>query len=275
MPGITSPSHCWTHLLMEGVVSTHIYLSQSHPVFKILAPHFLYLIAINTRALGFLVSEGGWIDNTMTYGVKGLFELVRQAFNTWRMDRDGLLPEDLKARGLDELKVLPCYHFCNDAMLLYEAIETYVTAYVHRYYTSKDLLLGDEEIQNWVQEMAKERNNAEGGLGIIGLPGGGKLTCNHQLIKILISTIYTCSVSQAASNFPHYEEYGFPPNYPGMLRGKPPSNKTRVTKERDFIDSIPDRATTVDTTLDIMIITKILGTRGTNKHGNLIRQPET
>jgi arachidonate 5-lipoxygenase len=38
-----------THLLMEGVtVATHRNLSQSHPIFKLLAPHFLYLIAINS-----------------------------------------------------------------------------------------------------------------------------------------------------------------------------------------------------------------------------------
>ena len=38
----------FTHLLMEGVVVvTHRQLSQSHPIFKLLAPHFLYLIAIN------------------------------------------------------------------------------------------------------------------------------------------------------------------------------------------------------------------------------------
>uniref|UniRef100_K1QHL0 Allene oxide synthase-lipoxygenase protein n=1 Tax=Magallana gigas TaxID=29159 RepID=K1QHL0_MAGGI len=39
----------YTHLIMEGVcVSFHRNLSQSHPLFKLLAPHFLYLIAINT-----------------------------------------------------------------------------------------------------------------------------------------------------------------------------------------------------------------------------------
>ena len=254
-----------THLLMEGVVvATHRNLSPSHPIFKILAPHFLYLIAINSRGLGLLISEGGWVDSSMNYGVKGMFELMRRAFNTWRMDKEGSLPEDLKARGLDDLNVLPCYHFRNDAILLYDAIKRYVRDYVHLYYTSKDLLIGDNEIQSWAQELAKERNNAEGGVGILGVPGGGKLTDNCQLIKILTSIIYTCSISHAASNFPQYEEYGFPPNYPGMMRGKPPSSKTRVTTERDIIDSLPDRPTT----LDIMIITKILGTRGTKNLGD-------
>ena len=39
----------FTHLLMEGVVvSMHRQISQTHPIFKLLAPHFLYLIAINS-----------------------------------------------------------------------------------------------------------------------------------------------------------------------------------------------------------------------------------
>lgn len=39
----------YTHLLMEGVViCTHRNLSPSHPLFKLMAPHFLFLLAINT-----------------------------------------------------------------------------------------------------------------------------------------------------------------------------------------------------------------------------------
>ncbi|GFR73230.1 allene oxide synthase-lipoxygenase protein [Elysia marginata] len=66
-----------THLLMEGVtVATHRNLSQSHPIFKLLAPHFLYLIAINSRGLELLISDGGWVDKTMNFGNKGLFALI-------------------------------------------------------------------------------------------------------------------------------------------------------------------------------------------------------
>ena len=58
-----------------------------------------------------------------------------------------------------------------------------------------------------------------------GVPGNGQLTSNEQLITILTTIIYTCSVSHASTNFPQYEEYGFPPNYPGLLRGQPPTTK--------------------------------------------------
>lgn len=254
-----------THILMEGVtVATHRNLSQSHPVFRLLAPHFMFLIAINSRALNFLVNPGGYIDNNMTYGVKGLFELVTRRFKTWRMDIDGWLPTDLKERGLDDLNILSCYHFRNDALLVHSAIKKYVTAYVNLYYTSDSLLHGDEEIQNWASELVKERNKSEGGVGILGVPGGGKLTHNDQLIKILTCIIYTCSVSHAASNFPQYDEYGFPANYPALLRGTPPSKKTAITTEKDILASLPDK----HTTLESMLITKILSTKGTKSLGD-------
>lgn len=254
-----------THLLMEGVtVATHRNLSQSHPIFKVLAPHFLYLIAINTRGLELLISEGGWVDKTMNFGNKGLFELIRRGFCTWRMDVHGTLPEDLKTRGLDDLNVLPCYHFRNDAILLYNAIKNYVKKYVDLYYKNEQLLIEDQEIQNWVQELVKERNDSEGGVGILGVPGNGKLTNNEQLTLIVTSIIYTCSISHASTNFPQYEEYAFPPNYPGLMRGKPPNCKTREMTERDILDCLPDRPTT----LDIMIVTKILSAKGTKSIGD-------
>ncbi|KAK7096851.1 polyunsaturated fatty acid 5-lipoxygenase-like isoform X2 [Littorina saxatilis] len=254
----------FTHLLMEGVVvATHRQLSQSHPVFKLLAPHFLFLIAINSRGLELLVSENGWVDNTMNFGIKGMFELIRRGMNMWRLDTHGTLPEDLKQRGLDDPKVLPCYHFRDDALLHYTAINKYVKSYVDLYYDTADKLTKDGEVQAWAAELAKPRDNDKGGCGLLGIPGNGDLTTNDQLVMILTTIIYTCSVSHASTNFPQYEEYGFPPNYPGFLRGQPPRDKS-VKTEQDIIKALPDRPTT----LDIMVVTKILSQRGTKSLGD-------
>ncbi|KAH3775251.1 hypothetical protein DPMN_176651 [Dreissena polymorpha] len=54
----------FTHIVMEGfVIAVHRHLSQSHPVFKLLAPHFLYLIAINERGVGALLEEEAIFDS--------------------------------------------------------------------------------------------------------------------------------------------------------------------------------------------------------------------
>lgn len=255
----------FTHLLMEGVVvATHRQLSQSHPIFKLLAPHFLYLIAINSRGLELLVCENGWVDKTMNFGMKGMFELIKRGINAWKLDVHGTLPVDLKERGLDDLDVLPCYHFRNDALLHYEAMHKYVKSYVTLYYDTEDKLKEDFEIQAWVAELVKPRDNDKGGCGLLGVPGNGRFTSVDQLITTLTTIIYTCSVSHASTNFPQYEEYGFPPNYPGLLRGHPPKSRNTVVTEREILTYLPDRPTT----LDIMIVTKILSQRGTKPIGD-------
>ena len=93
----------FTHLLVESIcVATHRELSPSHPVYQLMAPHFLYLIAINSLAVKKTLSPGGWIDVTMTTGAEGLLEVVRRKWEQYRLDREGWLPADLKMRGVDD-----------------------------------------------------------------------------------------------------------------------------------------------------------------------------
>ncbi|ESO93682.1 hypothetical protein LOTGIDRAFT_209217 [Lottia gigantea] len=248
----------FTHLLMEGVtVATHRNLSQSHPVFKFLAPHFLYLIAINTRGLELLVSEGGWVDKSMNSGIKGMFQLIAKGIDRWRLDIDGTLPADLKRRGLDDKTVLPGYHFRDDALLLYNAIQQYTSKYVDLYYDTEDKITGDWELQSWVKELALDRE--KGG----GIPNDGSCKTKEEIVQVLQCIVYTCSVSHASTNFPQYEEYAFPPNYPGLMRGAPPKSKDAV-EERLILESLPDKPTT----LDIMVVTKILSGKGTKSLGD-------
>ncbi|XP_052225507.1 allene oxide synthase-lipoxygenase protein-like isoform X5 [Dreissena polymorpha] len=252
----------FTHLLMEGVtVVTHRNLSQSHPVFKLLSPHFLYLIAINSRGLELLVSKNGWVDKTMNIGQEGMFALIARGIKKWRMNVEGTLPEDLKQRGVLDTNVLPGYHFRNDALLLYGAINKYVKKYVDLYYDSVDKITGDWEIQSWGAELTKERE--KGGCGLEGVPSHGKFSSKEDLYLTLTSIIYTCSVAHASTNFPQYDEYAYPPNYPALLNGEPPKDK-RPVEETELVSMLPDKPTT----LDMMTVTKILSSRGTNSLGD-------
>ncbi|RUS85759.1 hypothetical protein EGW08_006473 [Elysia chlorotica] len=196
-----------THLLMEGVtVATHRNLSQSHPIFKLLAPHFLYLIAINSTIPHF------YFFTTCVF--VSFTSLICFRFNTWRMDREGTLPNDLKNRGLDDLNVLPCYHFRNDAILLYEAISKYVKAYVSLYYSKYQ----DLSIQT--------------------APYTPQDLVSSAPIQIF-SFIFVCRLECKDWCFSDIQE-------------------------RDILESLPDRPTT----LDIMIVTKILSAKGTKSIGD-------
>ncbi|KAH9509998.1 Arachidonate 12-lipoxygenase, 12R-type [Bulinus truncatus] len=255
----------FTHLLMESFsLATQRNLSHSHPVFKILAPHFLYIMAINSLAVSELVSDGGWVDRTMNYGNKGMYALVVKKYTDWRLDVDGTLPEDLKRRGLDDPNVLPNYHYRDDAILIYNAISKYVQDYLALYYTSTELVARDHELQSWAQELVKEKNFAEGGFGIKGLPGNGILSTVEQIQQIVTSIIFICSVGHAAANFGQYDEYGFPPNYPLTLLGEPPVDPKAVITEQDILKALPDK----ETTLDTLTISKVLSTKGTRSLGD-------
>lgn len=243
----------FTHLVMEGIITvTHRQLSQSHPVFKLLAPHFLYLISINARALQKIMGPSGWIEEIMAISVSGFHELIRRYKAKWNLDIEGTLPADLAQRGVDDPEILRQYHFRSDAVQLYEALRTYVSKYLRIYYDTDDKILADQEIQKWREEMVESETN--GGLGISGIPGNsGKFISKTQLITVCTCLIYTCSVGHAAANFKQYDEYAFPPNYPTKLRGTPPRSKDPLTEE-DILAALPDK----ETTLNTMIITKIL-----------------
>ncbi|KAL9968315.1 hypothetical protein ACROYT_G026674 [Oculina patagonica] len=248
-----------THLVAETMcVGTHRQLSPSHPVFRLLAPHFLYLLAINTVALEELVQPDGWVDKIMTTGEAGMKELVSHSWSTWRMDVDGWLPADLADRGVDDVEALPNYPYRDDALLIFDAIHTYVREVLEAFYDTPDKLTEDWEIQNWGHMLA----DPEDGLGIKGVFGDGKFTVLEDLIKAVTSIIFISSVGHAAANFTQYDEYAFPPNYPCYLEGKPPTSKEPLT-EKDIVDSLPLK----DRTLDLILVTKILSERATNALG--------
>ena len=58
-----------------------------------------------------------------------------------------------------------------------------------------------------------------------GVPGDGKFEKRDDLIQVLTSLIFLSSVGHASANFNQYDEYGFPPNYPAILRGDIPRKK--------------------------------------------------
>ena len=69
----------FTHLLMEGVViCSNRHLSVSHPLFRLMAPHFLFLLSINVIALQDLLGPDQWVDRVMTVRSSGMQELVRR-----------------------------------------------------------------------------------------------------------------------------------------------------------------------------------------------------
>ncbi|CAG0917897.1 unnamed protein product [Notodromas monacha] len=164
-----------THLIMEGVcVCTHRNLSPSHPLFKLLAPHFLYLLAINARGLDLLIAPGGWIDKTMAIGVKGTYELISKGCEQWDFVEQGNVDNLIRNNGTTP-DVLKYYPYRDDALDIFRAIRAYVDEVVRLIYAEEDDLLKDQELRNWRLEMTRPKisNGATGcgGLGLKNVPG--------------------------------------------------------------------------------------------------------
>ncbi|XP_053397819.1 polyunsaturated fatty acid 5-lipoxygenase-like isoform X2 [Mercenaria mercenaria] len=252
-----------THLKMEGVVaSTHRQIHKCHPVYKLLMPHFIYLLAINSSGLPLLLDQGGYGDKLLTLGSDGMKALIVRKHKKWRLDVEGTLPADLKRRGVDNQKLLPHYYYRDDALDLYKAVRLYVRKYLDLYYASDNEVRDDYELQNWRKELTAPVSKQ--GLDMKGVFGeNGKFSSKEQVCLTLTSIIFTCSAQHAAANFRQYEEYAYPPNLPLSLRGGPPKSKCAL-EEDDLVQSVPEKTTTYDT----MVITNVLSTRAMNKLGD-------
>ncbi|XP_070575258.1 allene oxide synthase-lipoxygenase protein-like [Ptychodera flava] len=68
-----------THLAMECfAMSTHRHLSPSHPMYRLMIPHFQYMLPMNHKGYPTLMDPGGWFDKVMTMGRVGAEELMRR-----------------------------------------------------------------------------------------------------------------------------------------------------------------------------------------------------
>ncbi|XP_077984766.1 polyunsaturated fatty acid 5-lipoxygenase-like [Glandiceps talaboti] len=131
-----SVSHLlYTHLTMESfALCAHRQLSPSHPIFRLMAAHFEFLLHINSTGLQILMDPGGWFDEFATMGRVGSIELKRRMWKDWRLDVQGTFPNELKQRGVDDPDVLPNYYYRDDALLIYDAIRSYVSNIVNAHY---------------------------------------------------------------------------------------------------------------------------------------------
>ena len=255
-----------THFTMEGIlVASHRNLARSHPIFKLLAPHFLQLVAINKVAVAtFVEMDNSVLERTMTLGQTGFFEVASRHVTSWRMDVHGNLPEVLKLRGVEDPDVLPGFSFRDDGLLVYEAIQNYAKEYVDIYYTDTDILKGDNELKSWIEDIVRPTDAAIPGCGIKGVPGNGELTTIDQLVQILTSIIWINSGKHAAVMFKQWDQMAFPPNSPMMLYGSPPQSKQAKVTDEDILNALPNR----EDTMMIGFFLEILDHPRTNALGN-------
>nr|KAG5697381.1 hypothetical protein BaRGS_004107 [Batillaria attramentaria] len=235
-------SHLYlTHLAMESFsLATHRELSGSHPIFRLLKPHFMFMLHVNARARATFFGPTGIFSVLLNIGGDNVLQLGAERLWKWRVNVEGTLPKALEDRGVLDKNVLPDFPYRDDGLRIYNAVKRYVENYVSLYYDDDKVVLADTEIQSWAEQLTTPRDQG-GQYGIQGMPlTEGKLASRDDLVLVATCVIFTSSAQHAAVNFPQYDQFSFIPNYPALLLGQPPKDKS-ARDESDIVQLMPVR----------------------------------
>lgn len=215
-----------THCAVEPyILAANRQLSEMHPVFQLLRPHFRYTMKINALARSALVNAGGIIELSFS-PQKHAMELSSAAYaQLWRFDTEAL-PADLVRRGMAEVDpaskhglklTIEDYPFANDGLLIWDAIKAWVEAYVARFYPDAGSVAGDAELQAFWAEVREVGHGDKKDA-----PGWPAMDGPASLAHVLTTIIWVASAHHAAVNFGQYDFGGYFPNRPSIARTKMP-----------------------------------------------------
>ncbi|KAG1686591.1 Allene oxide synthase-lipoxygenase protein [Nymphon striatum] len=225
------------HVLMDmAAISLLREVSPSHPVYKLMKPHFFGMFGNNMFGVQLLMSPGGVADTVLQgTSVLGLKLLSASLHNVDFRKINPLL--DTKDRMVDDIPTYPFRDRSND---IYEAIWEYVDGIMSNYYRNNDQVKNDVELRAFRKMLAM--NPKYQGMGWKNLPGSdktGKMKF-HQLVDILATMLYQATAGHAAINNNIYDSVSLVPNYPLKLKIPPIKPSDNVT-EQTIIDSLPNK----------------------------------
>ena len=218
-----------THLLIEAfAMATPRQLAPEHPLYVLLTPHFEGTLAINNAAVHGLIAPGGIVDRLLAGTIQGSTAVSVQS--VLQTDVSTLpVPVALARRGVLDLQGLPDFPYRDDALLVWEAQERWVTDYLSLYYVTDADIAGDTELVAWLAELS-----APQGGGLVGVPQSPSF---DQLVALVTSVIFTASAQHAAVNFPQRTIMAFTPAMP-LATYQPPPSSLEVSADA-LLDALP------------------------------------
>ncbi|XP_074839259.1 arachidonate 12-lipoxygenase, 12R-type-like [Carettochelys insculpta] len=223
------------HLLNEAfVLATLRHFPTCHPLFKLLLPHTHYTLYINTLGRNLLLKPGAAASKAFSLGVVGITELLAKALPCLTYS-SLCCPDDIRERGVE---AIPNYHYRDDCLKVWSAIESFVSGIVNHHYPSDAHVQADSELQAWAAEIFQQ--------GFLGNEASGIpafLPCISELIKYLTMWIYSCSARHASLNKGQYDFSSWMPNLPPSMRNPPAQSKGAASLE-SYLDTIPEVSTT-------------------------------
>ncbi|XP_061602684.1 hydroperoxide isomerase ALOXE3-like [Cololabis saira] len=220
-----------------------------HPLYKLLIPHFLYTLHINTVGIRSLFGPGGAFRES-SLGPEGLTELMARALP--KITYSSLcLPENITARGLGSV---PNFYYRDDGLKLWNIINSFVKSTVEYYYPLDSDVCKDTELQEWIDEIFTHgfhRNK------LSGFPG--YFSSTEEVVKFITMVIFTVSVQHAAVNNGQFDYNSWMLNGSMQLRGPPPTTKGQSSM-KTILEVLPNVGDTVKfATMALLLSEKFTG----------------
>nr|KAF6305128.1 arachidonate lipoxygenase 3 [Pipistrellus kuhlii] len=201
-----------------------------HPVYKLLLPHTRYTLQVNTIARATLLNPEGLVDKVTSIGRQGLLYLMSTGLAHFTYT-NFCFPDSLRARGV---LAIPNYHYRDDGLKIWAAIESFVSEIVDYYYPSDTSVQQDSELQAWVGEIFA--------WGFLNRESSGfpcRLRTPQELRKFLTAIIFNCSAQHAAVNSGQHDFGAWMPNAPSSMRQPPPQTKGTTTL-KSYLETLPE-----------------------------------
>jgi arachidonate 15-lipoxygenase len=229
-----------THLIVEPmIVAMHRQLAESHPLHKLLIPHFRFTININDDAIHSLIVPGGVVACNVGIAIESSLEMVSRAHQAWRWD-EHVPARDFARRAVERLPVFP---FRDDTLLLWKAIHDYVDAYLRVYYRNDQDVRDDTELQGWIWELTAPQYCGFKGLGGLVATGDPQrpwaIESLDYLIEMVALILYTAGPRHASVNYAQYPLMSYVPSVGGSLYRPSPTRSTRLSTVQDCLPWYP------------------------------------
>jgi len=228
------------HLVIEPIaVAAHRQLAVEHPILQLLIPHLRFTININDSAIHSLIAPGGVVATNVGPALESTLAMLAQSRRDWRWDERN--PDRWFAlRGVE---ALPRFAFRDDCLLLWAAIQRFVSGYLRLYYRDDLDVQQDGELQAWVAELVDPRYSGFQGLGGLSPSGDAarpwRLDSLDYLIELVAQILYTAGPQHAAVNYAQYPLMSYMPSVAGTLYQAPPTRSTVLQQAEDLLPWYP------------------------------------
>ena len=223
-----------THLVLEAfAVCTKRNLDEGHAVRRLLDPHFDGTFPINYLAVNKLIRPGEAVDRLVGSAMDSNYSYIsrhRLAFDF----RQSLPPAQIAGRGVSPEEAAMAYPYRDDALLVWDALLQWTTAYTANHYGDDAAVAADDHLQAWLHDLA-----THGKIRGLTLADSGGISTRQELTEILAGVIFIAGPQHAAVNFSQITNGTFIPlaNLAGYRPA--PRKKQADYSLQDWLDFLP------------------------------------